>query len=381
MIRRQLEDRIHNALRRADKVLVLFGPRQVGKTTLLAKIRSDLDGTVRMLNGDFLDDHSLLKPERGALERLVEGAQYLFIDEAQNFPDIGRCLKLLHDHHKGVRLLATGSSSFDLARRTGEPLTGRQRTLLLYPVAYSEQSPTVVDSRAILERCMLHGSYPEVLELTSTTDKEEHLRQLVTDALLKDIFAHVDVNRRKLHDILRLLAHQIGSEVSLSEIARTVQVDTKTVGRYCDLLEDAFVIVRLRGFSRNLRKEVGKSQKIYFLDLGIRNAIIRAFHPLQNRDDVGALWENLMVIERIKRNAYANRSAEYHFWRTYDRQEIDLIEEAFVPNGNELLGFEFKWGRSRRRIPKLFTQTYPRASVDVIDIDAAHDFLISAPRS
>ncbi|HMQ21044.1 MAG TPA: ATP-binding protein [Planctomycetota bacterium] len=382
MIPRQLEVAILDALQRVPpKVLVLFGPRQVGKTTLLAKVRSGLEGNVRTLNGDFLDDQALLRPERGALDRLVQGIQYLFIDEAQNFPDIGRCLKLLHDHHETVRVLATGSSSFDLARRTGEPLTGRQQTMLLYPVSYAERSPTIVYSRAVLESCMIHGSYPEVIELQSAEDKERHLRGLATDALLKDIFAHVDVNRHKLHDILRLLAHQIGNEVSLSEVARTVQVDTKTVARYCDLLEDAFVIVRLRGFSRNLRKEVGKSQKVYFMDLGIRNAIIRAFHPLQDRADVGALWENLMVLERIKRNSYANVPAEYFFWRTYDRQEIDLIEEAATSSGMNLRGFEFKWGRSRKQVPKLFSQTYPHARVEVVDVLAAHEFLLGAGAS
>lgn len=218
---------------------------------------------------------------------------------------------------------------------------------------------------------MLHGSYPEVLGMQDSGEKVRHLRQLAGDALLKDLFAHVDVNRKKLFDILRLLALQIGAEASLSEIAGTVQVDAKTVGRYLDLLEDTFVIVRLRGFSRNLRKEVGKSQKVYFVDLGIRNALLNALQPLTARDDVGRLWENLMVIERIKYNAYAGVDANYWFWRTYDRQEIDLIEET----GTGLRAFEFKWGRARKSPPKLFTATYQDARVDVVDPETAHALL------
>ena len=372
MIPRLLENSIQRALTGRRKVLVLYGPRQVGKTTLLGSLRPRLDGRVLVLNGDYLDDQARLRPERNALELLLRGYDYLIVDEAQNVPEIGRCLKLIHDHFE-LRVIATGSSSFDLARRTGEPLSGRQRTFLLFPLSYAELDPEIHTSQTVLEEAMLYGAYPEVVGLSNTEDKCAHLRQLVADALLKDIFAHVDVNRRKLLDILRLLALQIGSEVSISELARTVRIDSKTVARYVDLLEDAFVLMRLRGFSRNLRKEVGKSQKLYFLDLGIRNAILNRFEQLAVRDDRGALWENLLVIERVKANAYRGVAANYYFWRTYDQQEIDMIEEV----GTELRAFEFKWKRSRRSFPKAFVESYPNAETRAVDLEGAHSFLLA----
>ena len=371
MFGRYRERQIAAALAQGGKVVVLYGPRQVGKTTLLQAVMAAVGGRSLLLNGDFVDDRHRLRPERPALAALLQGVDHLFVDEAQNVPDIGVSLKLVHDHFPAVRVLATGSSSLALVQRTGEPLTGRQRTFLLYPISYAEQQPDVLTGRTVLERAMVYGSYPEVLGMQDPDARALHLRQLAGDALLKDLFAHVDVNRRKLFDILRLLALQIGAEASLSEIASTVQIDAKTVGRYLDLLEDTFVIVRLRGFSRNLRKEVGKSQKVYFVDLGIRNALLNAFQPLSGRDDVGRLWENLMVVERVKCNAYAGIDANYWFWRTYDRQEIDLIEET----ASGLRAFEFKWGKAKKAPPKLFAATYPDARVDVIDPDAAHALL------
>jgi predicted AAA+ superfamily ATPase len=373
MIGRALTEPLRLALVGGDKVVVLYGPRQVGKTTLLETVLSRLEGRILLLNGDFVDDQARLRPERAALSRLVQGIDCLAVDEAQNVPAIGSTLKLLHDHFPGLRVIATGSSSFDLAARTGEPLTGRQRTFRLFPIAYSELAPTPLTSATILENAMLHGGYPEVLGMAEPGDRVRHLRQLVADALLKDVFAHVDVNRQKLLDILRLLALQIGAEVSLSELARTVQVDSKTVARYLDLLEATFVVVRLRGFSRNLRKEVGKSQKVYFLDLGIRNAILNTFQPLDARTDVGALWENLLIVERMKRNAYADLDATHHFWRTYDRQEIDLVEETSAG----LAAFELKWGRSRQSLPRLFLTSYPEAKTAVISKEQAHEFLLA----
>ncbi len=370
-IPRQLEAVLGAALAGPRKVLVVFGPRQVGKTTLLRTVAATLPGKVVSLNGDWLDDQTQLRPEKASLTRLLAGADYLLVDEAQNVPEVGTSLKLVHDHFPSVRVLATGSSSFDLARRTGEPLTGRQRTFLLFPLSYHERDPEPARSRAVLEEMMVFGGYPEVALMPSADDKAAHLRQLAADYILKDVFAHVDVNRRKLLDILRLVALQVGEEVSLSELGRTVQIDTKTVGRYLDLLESAFLIVRLRGFSRNLRKEVGKSQKVYFLDLGIRNAIIQRFEPPAARDDVGRLWENLFVVERMKRNVYAGVAASYAFWRTYDRQEIDLIEE----HGAELRAFEIKWGRARKRMPRLFVETYPHAETAVVVPETAPDWL------
>ncbi len=371
-IERALEPRLREALLAEQrKVVVLYGPRQAGKTTLLRRLRPTVPGRVEVLNGEFADDQVLLRPERAALARLVGGVDVLMIDEAQAVPQVGRTLKLLHDEFPQVRVLATGSSSLDLARHSGEPLTGRQRVLVLHPVCYGEQEPAPTRASTIVEHGLLFGSYPEVLTLDRLDDKVAHLRQLVADYLLKDVLAQVQLPKARLHDLLRLLALQLGSEASLAELAAASGLDAKTVGRYLDLLEEAFVIVQLRGFSRNLRKEIAKSRKIYFLDLGVRNAVVQSFQPLAMRADVGALWENWLVVERIKRNSIAGIEARYHFWRTHDQQEIDLIEER----SDGLFAFEFKWGGGRAQVPKLWTQTYPDSRATVVTRESLDEFL------
>jgi predicted AAA+ superfamily ATPase len=371
-IERAMEPALREALLASRrKVVVLYGPRQAGKTTLLGRLRPSLPGRVESLNGDFADDQNLLRPERAALGRLVAGVDVLLIDEAQAVPEIGRTLKLLHDEFPQLRVLATGSSSLDLARHSGEPLTGRQRVLVLYPVAWCEQQPSPTRTTTIIEHGLVLGSYPEVLTLERFEDKVAHLRQLVADYLLKDVLAQVQLPKARLHDLLRLLALQLGSEVSLAELATGTGLDAKTVGRYLDLLEDAFVIVQLRGFSRNLRKEIAKARKIYFLDLGVRNAVIQAFQPLSMRTDVGALWENWLVVERIKRNSIAGIDARYHFWRTHDQKEIDLVEE----HADGLFAYEFKWGPGRARIPRLWTETYPDSRTSIVTRDDVNSFL------
>ncbi|MBI4879636.1 MAG: ATP-binding protein [Planctomycetes bacterium] len=376
MIARRLQPRILEQLQSTQKVLVILGPRQVGKTTLLEWLRSRIEGKHLLLNGDFLDDRRLLLPERSSLSRLTSGLDYLFIDEAQNFEKIGSCLKLLHDHFPRVRVVATGSSSFDLSARTGEPLTGRQICHVLYPIAWSELDVGPTTAAVHLDHALIYGSYPEVLTLESHDQKVRLLRELAADYLLKDIFAQVDVNRSKLVAILQLLAFQIGSEVSLSEVGRQVQMDVKTVSRYLHFLSEAFVVIRLGGFSRNLRKEVTKSQKIYFVDLGLRNALVQAFQPIPLRDDLGRLFENLMVIERLKRNAYEGTHANLYFWRTYDRQELDLVEER----EGVLRAFEFKHGGGKARIPKAWRESYPESEARTITRDQVAEFLAQEPR-
>jgi uncharacterized protein len=378
MIHRIIRNSIVGALsaEAPRKVVCLFGARQVGKTTLLREIFDALRGPREFLNGDFVDDRALLVPERAALQRLAGHLQFLFIDEAQNVPEIGRVLKLIHDTFPGVRVVASGSASFDLRRKTGEPLTGRQVVFELFPVALGELEPRATTLRQWIEHGMIHGSYPEVVLAASPEGKRAVLRQLTADYLLKDIFAHVDVNRDRLHDLLRLVAFQIGSEVSLHELATASRMDVKTVDRYLGLLEDAFVIFRLGGFSRNLRKEVAKSRKIYFGDLGIRNALLDALHPPVLRDDLGRLWENYLIAERRKHLSYAGKPAAHWFWRTYDQQEIDCIEET--GNGAKLSAFEFKWNpaQRKRRLPKLFLETYPHAETAVITPDNVSEFLM-----
>lgn len=371
MIPRYSQSRVLHAVELGGKVVLLFGPRQVGKTTLMRWVREQMEGKGETLNGDYLDDRELLQPIRARLASLVQGLDYLFIDEAQLFPNIGSSLKAIHDHYPEVRVLATGSSALDLGRQTGEPLTGRHRQFMLYPFAYGELDPKPTRQQTILEHAMVFGTYPETWSQTHREDKISYLRLLASDYVLKDVFAQVEVNRTKLTNVLRLLALQVGSEVSMSEIGRQVEMDTKTVSRYLDLLEGAFVIVRLGGFSRNLRKEVAKSQKYYFWDLGIRNALVPAFQPLESRTDVGALWENLMVVERLKRNSYMRSQAQTYFWRTYDQQELDLIEE----DQDELRGFEFKRGQSGGKIPRLWRETYPSSKNEIITPESAHPFL------
>jgi predicted AAA+ superfamily ATPase len=377
MFHRLLKNRLASALASDSprKVVCLFGPRQAGKTTLLRAVFGDLPGAKEFLNGDFADDLALLVPERAALQRLVAHLDYLFIDEAQNVPEVGRVLKLLHDEFPNLRVAASGSSAFDLRHKTGEPLTGRQVVLELHPLCLAELQPKATTMRSWIEHGMVFGSYPEVVTTADPQAKREHLRQLAADYLLKDVFAQVDVNRDRLRDLLRLLAFQIGREVSLNELSAALRIDVKTVDRYLGFLEGAFVITRLGGFSRNLRKEVAKSRKIFFHDLGIRNALLDAFHPMPLRDDLGALWENYLVIERRKRLRYEERPANRWFWRTYDRQKIDLIEES--PDGKHLAAYEFKWNPAKKaRLPKVFGETYPHAFYQVITMENAQEFLM-----
>lgn len=377
MVPRSLKIPLNAALKpeAVRKVVCLFGPRQVGKTTLLREIFGELLGMGEFLNADFADDRALLIPDRASLQRLAGHLDYLFIDEAQTVPEIGRVLKLLHDEFPRLRIVASGSASFDLRKKTGEPLTGRQIVFDLFPLSLAELNPGATNLRQWLEHGMVFGGYPEIVTTASPEAKRDALRQLASDYLLKDLFAQVDLNRDRLYDLLRLVAFQIGSEVSLNELAKSARMDVKTVDRYLGLLEEAFVIVRLEGFSRNLRKEVSKSRKIYFTDLGIRNAIIDAFNPTALRDDLGNLWENYLVIERRKFLSYSGTRVRHWFWRTYDQQEIDLVEES--ADGSRLSAFEFKWSPSkgRNRVPRLFLETYKNATDEVITVENVKQFL------
>lgn len=375
MIPRLIKKRIQVALSGESprKVVCVFGPRQAGKTTLLREIYGQLEGRREFLNGDFLDDRAQLRPERSSLGRLAGHLDFLFIDEAQNVPEIGQVLKLLHDTYPLLRVVASGSAAFDLRHKTGEPLTGRQVVLDLFPVSLAELKPKATRLREQVEHGLIYGGYPEILQLPAPEQKAQALRQLAADYLLKDIFAQVDASRDRLVDLLRLVAFQIGSEVSLAELATAARMDIKTVDRYLGFLEEAFVIFRLGGFSRNLRKEVSKSRKIYFIDLGIRNALLNAFNPPALRDDMGRLWENYLVSERRKRLAYEGVAHGAWFWRTYDQQEIDYLEEQ----GDALMAFEFKWNpRKAARIPSAFTRAYPEATTRVITPDNIGEFLL-----
>ena len=374
MIQRKIENTLTSALMgKSRKVIVVHGPRQAGKTTLLQKLYDKLPGKKDFLNGDFLDDQALLRPERSTLTRLAAHLDYLFIDEAQNIPDCGSVLKLLHDSFPGLQVVASGSSSFDLRKMTGEPLTGRQVVFELFPVSLEELAPVPSHIRTRIDQSLIYGGYPEVVMQSDVRDKEQLLRQLTADYLLKDIFSQVDVQRDRLRDMLRLLSFQVGSEVSLSELAKGCRLDIKTVDRYLGILEDAYVIIRLGGFSRNLRKEISKSRKVYFWDLGIRNALISAFQPLELRNDLGNLWENYLCIERRKYLSYRRENFSCWFWRTYDQQEIDYVEEL---NG-KLSAYEYKYGTAKKvKFPKIWLETYPHEEARVISPENVEPFIM-----
>ncbi len=360
---------------KSGKVLILYGPRQVGKTTLVHEFLKKTTLRSRYVTGDDLQlANDLSKCTATSTANFVGNYELLVIDEAQRIPNIGLALKLMVDANPNKYFIATGSSSFDLASRTEESLTGRKNTINLFPISQlellKESSPIELINK--IESFLIYGSYPDVISQSTYSEKEDILRQLSNSYLLKDILEYSGVkNSEKILQILKLLAFQVGSEVSTVEIANKVEIDSKTVAKFLDLFEKSFVIFRLGGFSRNLRKEVSKMSKYYFYDTGIRNALISNFNKLENRDDIGLLWENFLMIERKKRNSYLKTSQNYYFWRTYDQKEIDLIEE----HSGKLHGFEFKWQVKRSKPPKLWLETYDNASYSEINNENYLDFI------
>jgi len=360
-----------------NKVLVIYGPRRVGKTTLLQGYLKQTELKYKLDSGDNIRTQQILSSQDfNQILPYIEGYELLAIDEAQNIPNVGMGLKIIVDQVPGIQVIVTGSSSFELAGQVGEPLTGRKRTLILYPLAQSELLSlwNKFELRERLPDFLIFGAYPEVLQASTRQARIEVLTEIANAYLLKDILAFDRVkNSRTLLNLLKLLAFQVGSEVSLTELATQIGVDVKTVQRYLDLLEKAFVVLRLGGFSRNLRQEVTNKSKYYFLDNGIRNAVIAQFNNLDQRNDVGALWENFMMIERLKHRAYASLYANDYFWRTYNQQEIDLVEER---DGN-LFGYEFKWSLTKAVIPpKNWISAYPEAEFKVVYPDDYLEFVM-----
>ena len=358
------------------KVLALYGPRRAGKTTLLKRFLATRQDRVFYGVGEDRAVADVL--DSGDLNRIVRsfrGYDLIVIDEAQAVPHIGVGLKLLVDHLPEARVIASGSSSLALAGQLGEPLTGRRRELTLYPLAALEfaawRGPMEVESR--IAESLIYGAYPEVVVAANDQDRRELLRELRDSYLFKDILMFEQVrNPRKLQDLLTLLAFQIGAEVSLSELGGNLGLAKQTVERYLDLLEKVFVIRRIGGFARNLRNEVTKTARYYFVDNGIRNAVIDNFNPAERRDDMGALWENYLVTERLKKQTYTQMACRNYFWRTYTHQEVDWVEEI----DGALHGYEFKWGRKAVRPPRLWTETYPTASFTRMGRDNYLDFVL-----
>ncbi len=349
------------------KVLVIYGPRRVGKTTLLREFLAHTSLKYKLDSGDNVTtQQTLSSQEFRQILGYAEGYDLLAIDEAQGIPQIGQALKIIVDQMPGIRMIATGSSSFELAGQVGEPLTGRKRTLTLFPVAQAELLSLYNrhELREHLPEFLIFGAYPEVIQSPNRSAKIEAITEIANSYLLKDVLAFDRVkNSRTLSSLLKLLAFQVGSEVSHAKLAGQLGVDAKTVLRYLDLLEKAFVVIRLGAFSRNLRQEISNRAKYYFFDNGIRNALIAQFNDLDQRNDVGQLWENFIFIERMKRRAYAPIYANAYFWRTYDQQEIDLVEER----EGKLFGYECKWSpRKTVSAPRSWLSGYADAEFAVI---------------
>ena len=351
----------------AGKINLIFGTRRVGKTYLLKDFVKQSPYKSLWLEGEDLPTQRLLG-ERSieVYKNFIGDVGLLVIDEAQEIPDIGKILKLLIDSQPDLRIIVTGSSAFDLANISGEPLTGRAFFHHLYPIAQLElaEQRNILQLHQQLPERLVYGSYPELFSLETSVQKERYLRELLNTYLLKDILSFEGIrNASKIKDLLRLVAFQVGKEVSLGELGRQLQLNKATVEKYLDLCTKVFLLVRVGGFSRNLRKEVTKMSRWYFLDNGIRNALAGDFRPLSVRTDAGELWETFLISERLKLHQAQQRWVETYFWRTYDQQEIDWVE---VEN-QELRAYEMKWDiASRNKAPKAFADAYPDASFELI---------------
>jgi uncharacterized protein len=367
MIQRKLIDKLLKACFQ-NKVIILLGARQVGKTSLLKELVKQMNKSSIWLNADesdVLEAFSAATTSTQLIQLIGQKNQLVIIDEAQQIPDIGRKLKLIFDNKPEIQIIATGSSAFDLQNNTAEPLTGRKKTFYLFPISYQEtiQHTSSLEAKRLLDTRLVYGFYPEVVN--NPGNEKEILIEIAQNYLYKDIL-QLDNIRKPSHieKLLRAIAFQVGSEVSHNELAQTIgNIDTETVEKYLDLLEKAFVIYKLPAFNRNLRNEIKKGKKYYFYDNGIRNVLISNFTLPEMRQDKGALWENFLISERLKHNSYSGRFVNSYFWRTHDRAEIDYIEES----EGILDVFEFKWKDQKVRFPASFLQAYPNHQTAVVN--------------
>jgi len=373
-IERFYEEKIFSYLKE-NKVIILHGARRTGKTSLLEKISENLNEKYFWGNCDDINLREILQSEDlNKIKSFFSEYKTIILDEAQRVKNIGLALKILVDNIKGIKIIASGSSSFKLLSNVGEPLTGRSIHLTLFPISILELKKQFGPFFIIenLEDFLIYGTYPEILTVNNQSDKKEYLINLRNSYLLKDILELENIrNSDKIFDLLRLIAFQIGKEVSLNELSSNLNLSKQTVARYLDLLEKSHIIKKVRGFSRNLRKEITKTSRYYFIDNGIRNAIIMNFNYLKNRNDQGMLWENFLFTERVKKLTYQRIFSNIYFWRTHDKKEIDFVEER----EGKLYGFEFKWGKRKTKPPKLWFETYKEAEFEEITKDNFLEFL------
>ncbi len=365
LIKREIQSKVENALFKG-KIVVIYGPRQVGKTTLVKLILQNQSNVKSAyFNCDEPDVRQALTDKTSTeLKSFLGDSELVVFDEAQRIKNIGLTLKLLIDNYPGTQIIATGSSSFDLSNEIAEPLTGRKNEFYLYPFSLAELKDAYpgIEADRILENRMVFGMYPGIV-FESDQAKAESLKELTKSYVFKDVLQYQRIkNPEMLDKLLQALALQLGGQVIYGEIASLIGIDKITVANYIRILEQAFIIFRLPPFSRNLRDELKRTRKICFFDNGIRNALINNLNPVDLRQDAGALWENFMISERIKRNGNSGRDVNMYFWRTLQQQEIDLIEDR----GDELAGYEFKWKSRPGKVPVAFSRTYPDAKVEMI---------------
>lgn len=373
MYKREYDDL--QKLLKKGKVVVIYGPRRVGKTTLIANFLKNTKLKCKFVSGDNIEVRNILSSQSSdTIGKFIENYELIAIDEAQRIPNIGLGLKILVDFFPHIFVVITGSASLDLSYKIGEPLVGRKYTYRLYPLWVGElsENKSWYDLSHDKNERMIFGSYPEILSAGTDNERVQILEENVSSYMFKEIVEIEQIGNTKiLLDLLKLIAFQVGNEVSLTELGKSLGIDRKTVQRYLNLFEQSFIVYNLRGYSRNLRKEVTKKSKYYFWDNGIRNAVIKNFNNLNTRDDVGALWENYLVAERLKKQEYQKIYSSNYFWRTWEGQEIDWVEER----EGKLFGFEFKWNIKEGKVPSQWAATYPDASFETVNQDNFLDFI------
>ena len=374
IINRTIKKELESALKNTDrKVIVLYGPRQAGKTTLIEMLLHQ-DLSYKKYNGDDIFTQNIFSNNNlESLKREIGEKDLLIIDEAQRINNIGLSLKLIIDNLP-IKVIVSGSVSFDLADKVCEPLTGRTKTFWLYPLSLREVKDKFpqMEKDKIIEEMLLYGMYPKIWNIEGKKEKEDYLFKYINSYLYRDILTISKIKKpKKIIDLLILLALQIGSEVSVSELAQNTNLTQSTVENYLDVLEKMFVIFNVRGFSRNLRKEISKTSKYYFFDMGVRNALIRNFNPLSLRGDAGAMFENWVISEKIKKSNNNRDFSNFYFWRTYDQQEIDLVEDS----KGSITAYECKWKKDTKKIPNDWKKAYPQSQFNLINKDNVFEFL------